>query len=67
MIFEILFEFLFVFDDSVIKGDTVGTDDVGINDEIVFGVGVPHGHSLVPDFFTIGWFDIHASDNGGEE
>ena len=64
VIFEVLLEFFFVFDNGVVESDTVRTDNIGVNNEIVFGVGVAHGHGLIPDFFAIRWFDVHASNNG---
>lgn len=55
-----------MFDDSVFEGDTIRANDVGINDEIVFGFGITNGHGLIPDHFAIRWFVVHAGDDGGE-
>ena len=54
-------------DDGIFKGDTIGTDDVGIDDEVIFGFGVANSGSGIPDFFGIFGLIIHAGDNGGKE
>ena len=55
-------------DDSVLKSNAVWADDVGIDDEVVFGVEIAGGHLLVPDHFGVGGFGLvhtgyDSSDN----
>ena len=66
MFFDIFLEFVFVFDNGIFKSDTVRADNVGIDDEIVLGFGVANGHGGIPDFLSIGWFGIHAGNDGGK-
>ena len=67
VIFDVLLEFCFVFDDGVVEGDTIGANYIGINDVIVFGVRVTHGGCDVPNFVGMGRFVIHAGDNSSDE
>ena len=67
VVFEILLELFFVFDDGVFEGDTVGADEVGIDDKVVFAFGITGGHGLIPDFFVVVGFDVHAGNNGRKE
>ncbi len=69
--FEIVLEILFVFDDGVFEGDTVGTDEVGIDDKMILGVWTTHGHPGIPGFFFGDWglgsgTSDNASNNKGK-
>ena len=54
-----------MFDDGVLEGDTVRTHEVGIDDEIVLGLGVADSHLGVPNAFGIGGLTIHAGCDSG--
>ena len=66
VLFDVFVEFLFVFEDGVLEGDAVGADDVGVDDEVVFGVEVADGGLLVPDFVGIWGLLVEANDDGGK-
>ena len=56
-----------MFNDGVFEGDAIGANEVGIDDEIIFGFEVASGHGGVPDFFGISGFATHASDNSSDD
>lgn len=62
--FYVFFEFVFMLDDSVLKGDTIWTDNVGVSVEIIFSVFVPDGHFFEPNLARGGSLDSHAGDDG---
>ncbi len=64
---EVFLKVFFVFDDSVFKSDTIRADEVGVDDEIIFGFEVANGHLLVPDFFGVRRFVVHAGGDGGDD
>ena len=67
VLFDILMEFVFVLDDGVFKGDAVRADEIGVNDEEVFGIWITDSHFGIPDFFGIGDFPwSHAEGDGGD-
>ena len=55
-----------MFDDGVFESNTIGADEVGIDDEIIFGVEIADGHLLVPDHFGVAGLAVCASDNCGD-
>ena len=59
---DVFFELFFVFEDGVFESDAIGAHDIGINNEIIFGIEIANGGGGIPDFFGIGWLD-HAGDN----
>ena len=63
---DVVLEIFFVLNDGVFEGDAVGTDKVGVDDEMVFGVGVADGGLRVPDFASGGGASRHTGDNGGD-
>ena len=65
--FDVFLESFFVFDDGVFECDTVWTNEIGVDDEVIFGVETTHSCFGVPDFFGIVWFArVHAGDDGGD-
>ncbi len=66
IIFEILLELFFVFDDGVFEGDTIWADNVGIDDEVILSFRVTDGHGFVPHFVAVTWFGVHTGNDGGE-
>ncbi len=63
---EIFLELLFVFDDGVFESDTIRADEIGIDDEIIFGVEIAEGHLLVPDHFGVAGLAVCARDDRGD-
>ena len=64
---EVFLEVFFVFNYSVFKSDAIRADEVGIDDEVVFGFEVANSRLFVPDFFGVGRFVVHAGNNGGND
>lgn len=56
-----------MFDDGVFEGNTVGADEIGIDDEVVLGFEIADGHTLIPDFFGIGGLGGHTGDDGADQ
>ena len=56
-----------MFDDGVFEGDTIGTDKVRVDDEVVFGFEITDGHAFIPDFFGVGGFGSHTGDDGADQ
>lgn len=65
MVLDVSLKFFFILDDSVLECYTIRADEVGIDDEVVFGFDIPHCHILIPDFFGVGWLCGDACDDGG--
>ena len=64
--FDVFLESVFVFDDGVFKGDAIGADEVGVDDEIVFGFEIADGHLFVPDLFGVGRLTSHTGGNSSD-
>lgn len=50
---DIFLEFVFVFDDGVFEGDTVRTNEIRINNKVIFSIYVAGGRLFIPYFFGI--------------
>ena len=62
--FDVSLEVVLMFDDGVFKGDTVRTNEIGVDDEVIFSIHVANGGLFVPDFVgVIGGFRSHTDDN----
>lgn len=67
VVFKIFFKFLLILYKSVFEGDAVGTDDVGVGDEIILGVFIANSHGFVPDLLgNRGAGLVETSDNDAE-
>lgn len=52
--------------DGVLESNAIWTNYVGIDNEVIFSVGITHCHGLVPDFVAVGGFNVKTGDDGGK-